>query len=42
MKILIKKHIADYLTTKYGPNKKCVSIGMSQGGIIASKYVAGL
>ena len=36
----LKKRFADYLTTEFGLHKKCVPIGMSCGGLIASKFAA--
>ena len=36
----LKKRFADYLTAEYGLHKKCVPIGMSCGGLIASKFAA--
>ena len=36
----LKKEFADFLTTEYGLNKKCVPVGMSCGGMIAVKFAA--
>lgn len=36
----LKKRFADYLIREYGLNNKCVPIGMSCGGLIASKFAA--
>lgn len=36
----LKKRFADYLTNEFGLHKKCVPIGMSCGGLIASKFAA--
>lgn len=35
-----KKRFADYLSEKYGLYKKCLPVGMSCGGLIASKLAA--
>ena len=36
----LKKRFAAYLSEKYGLYKKCVPVGMSCGGLIASKFAA--
>ena len=36
----LKKRFADYLIEEYGLYKKCVPVGMSCGGLIASKFAA--
>lgn len=36
----LKKRFSDYLMAEYGLNKKCVPIGMSCGGLIATKFAA--
>ena len=36
----LKKRFADYLATEYGLFPKCVPVGMSCGGLIASKFAA--
>ena len=36
--INLKKRFADYLIAEFGLHKKCVPIGMSCGGLIASKF----
>lgn len=36
----LKKRFADFLISNYGLNKKCVPIGMSCGGLIATKFTA--
>ena len=36
----LKMRFAEYLHTEYGLNKKCVPVGMSCGGLIASKLAA--
>lgn len=36
----LKKRFAEYLSEEYGLYKKCVPVGMSCGGLIASKFAA--
>ena len=36
----LKRRFADYLTAEFGLHKKCLPIGMSCGGLIASKFAA--
>lgn len=36
----LKKRFSDYLSAEYGLYKKCVPIGMSCGGLIATKFAA--
>ena len=36
----LKKHFVEYLNKKYGLCQKCVPVGMSCGGLIASKFAA--
>ena len=36
----LKKSFAKYLSSTYGLSKKCVPVGMSCGGLIASKFAA--
>ena len=36
----LKKRFADYLIKEYGLNKKFLPVGMSCGGLIASKFAA--
>ena len=36
----LKKDFADFLSSEYGLNKKCVPVGMSCGGMIGVKFAA--